>query len=399
MSADALTLRRAMVARLNESGDLPDPAWQHVFTTVARHLFLPDRFWAAAVDDESLSEYHEVNRETDPDEWLRFAYAEVAAVTQFDNGPIGAPPQGDAAPTSSASQPGAVAKMLAELDLRDGHRVLEIGTGTGYNAALLAERLGEECVTTVEVDEAVVTTARRNLAVAGCRPHVIHADGLDGYPAGAPYDRVIATASATHVPYTWISQSRPGAVIVLPRANPLYPWGTLRLTVADDGVASGPFVGLAGFMPLRAQAFSAENIKRLAFQRDQARDSVTHQDPAKIFDDQDALFNASIHLSDVCYQRTTRPDSHTVTFWLADIAGQSWATVDHDPAATVWPVRQHGPRDLWAEIEAAHGWWVEHDTPAWDWFGLTVTPEGQHVWYDTPDSGYAWPAPRPWPDA
>jgi protein-L-isoaspartate O-methyltransferase len=113
----------------------------------------------------------------------------------------------------------------------DAHRVLEIGTGTGYNAALLAHRLGDGQVVSIEVDPQVAEQTRHALARAGFAPTVITADGSAGYPAGAPYDRVIATCSALlgQVPYQWVAQTRAGGRLVVPVHRPhLGPVGVVQ---------------------------------------------------------------------------------------------------------------------------------------------------------------------------
>ena len=105
--------------------------------------------------------------------------------------------------------------MLEQLDARPGHRILEIGTGTGINAALLAELAGPGGhVTTIDIDEDIVTAARRNLDAAGYRHQVtvLCADGADGDPGGGTaYDRIIATAGAWDLPRRGGSSSSPMA--------------------------------------------------------------------------------------------------------------------------------------------------------------------------------------------
>lgn len=103
-------------------------------------------------------------------------------------------------PSSSCSQPSLVVAMLDALDVREGHRVLEIGTGTGagWNAALLSERVGDSGhVVSIEVD---ADTAHGSLARAGYRPLVVTGDGAEGYQCDALYDRLICTASVRKIP-------------------------------------------------------------------------------------------------------------------------------------------------------------------------------------------------------
>lgn len=87
---------------------------------------------------------------------------------------------------------------------------MTVAAGTGYNAALLAEIVGAENVVSVEIDPGLAEQARGSLRRSGHAVAVVTADGESGYPAGAPYDRVVATAAATEVPYAWVAQTRPG---------------------------------------------------------------------------------------------------------------------------------------------------------------------------------------------
>lgn len=101
---------------------------------------------------------------------------------------------------SSSTKPDLMLRMLETLDVQDGHRVLEIGTGSGYNAALLAHRLGDDQVFSIDVDHELVDAARRRLDRIGRRPTLITGDGVNGLPEHAPYDRIIATCSVPAVP-------------------------------------------------------------------------------------------------------------------------------------------------------------------------------------------------------
>ncbi|KAA9382066.1 methyltransferase domain-containing protein [Microbispora cellulosiformans] len=119
---------------------------------------------------------------------------------------------------SSASDPGVVGAMLEQLDARPGHRILEIGAGTGYNAALLAELAGPTGqVTTVDIGAGIAAGARRGLGAAGYdRVRVVHGDGEAGHPEHAPYDRIIVTAGAWDVPPAWREQLAPNGRLVVP---------------------------------------------------------------------------------------------------------------------------------------------------------------------------------------
>ena len=152
--------------------------------TVPRHLFLPDL----------------------PPE---VAYRDDAIVTKRD---------ADGLAISSSSQPGIMAIMLDQLDLVPGHRVLEIGAGTGYNAALMRHIVGPSgLVVSVDIDSDLAALARSHLASAGYPDvTVVCADGAEGWAAYAPYDRLIATVGVSDLAPAWLAQVTPEARIVVP---------------------------------------------------------------------------------------------------------------------------------------------------------------------------------------
>lgn len=122
--------------------------------------------------------------------------------------------------------------------------------------------MGESNVVSVEIDPAAAAVARRALAAVGLRVEVIVGDGEAGCPAGAPFDRVVATASAHTVPYAWVRQTRPGGLIVVPLAPTVHPeWPLVALRVREDGTARGRCVGPSPFMPLRDQWVSARSVR------------------------------------------------------------------------------------------------------------------------------------------
>jgi hypothetical protein len=129
-------------------------AWWPALTAVPRHRFVPDTIWVP--NPEPWPTLVPVHRDDDPDRWLQLTYAhDEPVVTQVDDGQPAGPGLAWAMQTSSASAPDIVAIMLAALDAQPGERVLEIGTGTGYNAALLVHRLGAGQVTSIEIGQRV----------------------------------------------------------------------------------------------------------------------------------------------------------------------------------------------------------------------------------------------------
>ncbi|MBD0747493.1 protein-L-isoaspartate(D-aspartate) O-methyltransferase [Streptomyces sp. CBMA152] len=375
----------AELGRVLTAGGLLSSDWMPAFAAVRRFAFLPDLMWPF---DMEAGGSVAVDKRRDPDVWQRYAEADAPIVTQWDDGEHSGTEPG-AVSTSSASMPSVVFSMLRDLDVQAGNRVLEIGTGTGWNAALLAHRLGPENVVTVEVDEAVAATARAALDRFGLPARVVHGDGFKGHREEAPYDRIIATCGLRSIPFAWVEQSRPGGVIVA-------PWGTdysngdavARLTVADDGKsASGPFTGPVEFMKLRAQRLPAvvhaEYVKGGVADGDESSTTITEGEfVGGRFKPQE--FALGLRVRDSVRVVAAKADGARPV-WFYGLTDRSWACVqfrdgDH---ARVW---QSGPRRLWDEVESAHQWWDEQGRPGFDRFGLVVDGGGERVWLDSPDN-------------
>ncbi|MDW6058043.1 methyltransferase domain-containing protein [Streptomyces sp. FXJ1.4098] len=356
-------------ARAAADLDFAEPWMGHAWAAVPRHQFVPDTVWV--VQD---GVYQPFQRSDDPDRWARLVYDSTAAIaTQVDDGDPAA--GGGDVPTSSISAPAAVFAMLADLDLRPGHWVLEIGAGTGYNAALLAERAGAGRVTTLEIDPEVADGARAALHRAGCGGvTVLEADGEQGWRRGAPYDRLVATASVASIPWAWVEQVRPGGLILAPFRTAFCSHGLARLTVSD-GYAEGRFAGAVTFMAVRGQrarpsiseVFSAES-------REESRESKSDLDVAMLSNPH-AQFAVGLRLADVAH-------------WPQD-GGHWWCSRDSWAYTTDGAVYEWGPRNLADETADALAWWADSGRPELFDFGLTVTTDGHRVWLGDPSE--AWP--------
>ncbi|MGH3586953.1 MAG: rRNA adenine N-6-methyltransferase family protein, partial [Pseudonocardia sp.] len=151
-----------LAEELSAEGDLA-PEWRETFLAVPRHLFIPDTVWQQDPTIDGPHDLVPVHRREQPQRWLEIAYANRSVTVQVDDGhPVGPHGRGRDI-SSSASHPGVVAQMLAASDAQPGQRVLEIGTGTGYNTALLAHRLGAHQVVSMEIDEELAGHAQRAL--------------------------------------------------------------------------------------------------------------------------------------------------------------------------------------------------------------------------------------------
>ncbi|MGW4894729.1 methyltransferase domain-containing protein [Kitasatospora sp. NPDC004240] len=352
-------------------------AWAPAFDAVPRSLFLPDLVWA---HDMATGTSRPVDRTVDEQVWLAAAATDIPIVTQWDDGEHqGAEP--GTVPTSSASMPSLVASMLDDLRVEPGMRVLEQGTGTGWNAALLAHRLGDANVTTVEVDAAVSARARAALERAGYHPHVVCGDGALGHPPGAPYDRITATYGLREIPRAWIGQTRPGGLI-------LAPFGThysnadalVRLTVHRDGTASGPFLQPVEFMKMRSQ--------RLRWPRNPPSGGTVTEHTTTATLPAHGRFDAfplaaGLRLRDVVHAIQPHDDGAR-TLWLYSLTTPAWAPATFRDGDGAHPVRQYGGRRLWDDFEQALTWWHRAGEPGAERLGLTVTPYGRQAWLDDP---------------
>lgn len=207
-----------MVRHLIADGAIEETRIEEAFRAVRRHAFLPD----APLDE---------------------VYRDAAVVTH--RGP-------ERMPVSSSSQPSMMARMLRQLDVHPGHRVLEIGAGTGYNAALLAQLAGPEGeVVTVDVDPEICARAEDHLRAAGVsNVSVVAADGWTVRVGGRPFDRIEATVGVWDLSTAWLEQLEAAGVIVAP----LWLRGGLQASVAfkeEEGSLKSVSIEPCGFMRLR----------------------------------------------------------------------------------------------------------------------------------------------------
>ena len=216
-------LRGALIEELQRKGAIKDERIAAAFAAVPRHLFLPD---------------------VPPDR----AYRDEAIITKVRDG----------INLSSSSQPAMMALMLGQLALEPGQRILEIGAGTGYNAALLRCLVGARGqVTTVDVDDDIVAAARAALVAVGYgEVATILGDGGYGHAPNAPYDRIILTVGADDLLPAWIEQLRPAGLLVLP-LNLGAEMYSVAFRKQPDGTLSSESLTPCGFIRLRGAFASA----------------------------------------------------------------------------------------------------------------------------------------------
>lgn len=210
-------LRRRLVEKLVREGIIRSEKVKRAMLKVPRELFVPEHLCELAYEDTPL--------------------------------PIGF--------GQTISAPHMVAIMLEEAELDEGMKVLEVGTGSGYNAALIAEIVAPEGskrpghVYTIERIPELAERAKENLRRAGYsdRVTVIVGDGSKGYPPAAPYDRIIVTAAAPQVPEPLIKQLKPGGILLIPVGD-RYSQTLYKIIKLPDGRLVEKKVTPCVFVPL-----------------------------------------------------------------------------------------------------------------------------------------------------
>ncbi|MFI1257119.1 ATP-grasp peptide maturase system methyltransferase [Streptomyces netropsis] len=373
---DTAPERRALADRLEEAGVLKTPQWRAAVEDVPREVFLnPGVF--LPVEGGRWRPVTAVG--ADPAEWSRIAYSDQSLITQLD-GHLTADQTSDlvtGVPTSSSTTPVTVIDMIEHLDVEDGHRVLEIATGTGYSSALMCHRLGEDSVTTVEVDPAVAARADAALETAGFSTWTVTGDGLLGHPRRAPYDRVIATCAVRRIPYTWIRQTKPGGTILATVGGAWsYGTGLAKVTVGEGGRAEGRIIGRSSFMQARSQAVvpvTGDLSARTAYADSEREAKVS----PLLLEEWMPAFLAQLVAPGAQFVRAATSDG-TQLLYLFDPERESFA--EFIAGGDGWTVRQGGPAALWDSIEPALIAWQDEGSPDITAVQLHITEKAHTYW-------------------
>jgi protein-L-isoaspartate(D-aspartate) O-methyltransferase len=375
----------ALVDTLKSEGKLTSPLVEAAFRQVPRHPFI-DHFYLLEKKDRRM-QWQEVQPSTvqDYDVWLRTVYANQPIVTAFDEYNT---------PTSSSSSPEAMAFMLEELQLAPGMRVLEIGTGTGYNAAILSHIVGDpHYVFTVEIDDALAHRAQHILDQIVDRGITVHAgDGLRGYAPAAPYDRIIATGSYHKVPLDWLDQMQPGGILLMNLRGHLGACAFLKIVKDGPGrVAHGTFLAGSDFMELRDNNVPSykgtDLVARYLGRPTVARQTFTSTefDPSLLWDHRlefllqlsfPEMYFTSVYVDPMCP-------------CLIDIASDTILVFRPGERQGEWLVEIKGHKQLWKRVMQAYGWWIENRGADVEAYRVEIDSSGQQcVMLASKDGGY-----------
>jgi protein-L-isoaspartate O-methyltransferase len=361
---EAAEMREAMVAGLAAYTSFANPAVLDAMRVVPREAFVPSYFL------DSEGSFRLLRGDLDAKEWLVHAYADRSLATQLD-GTVHADAadiqarRWQGAPTCSASQPSLVARMLDMLGVFEpGGRVLEIGTGTGYNAALLCELSGSSNVFTIEYDPLLAAKARDRLAAIGREPTMTVGDGGLGLPNAAPFDAIITTCSFPVIHAAWLEQLAPEGVAVVNLITGI-PVGILAvLTLNEPGDVTGRVVSQrAWFMATRTRP-----PNHALTLNDRASTSGATTRPT-------GLRWTDVEAADGLYALTAfLLDAHLLISFTDD-GGKQYGLFTDDGSCAIQEgghVQESGPRRLWGELEEIAGQWARLGQPDRDEFELSI---------------------------
>ncbi|MFJ8141119.1 ATP-grasp peptide maturase system methyltransferase [Streptomyces sp. NPDC096013] len=369
--SDHEKLLRQLIDTMTASGSLRTEPWKNAAAATPRHEFLRSGFFRL-VPGSAPSAWAPVQQ--DADGWLEACYADESLVTQIAGTITPADIRGEIMrePTSSSTLPSLVLRMLEDLNVEQKMKVLEIGTGTGYSTAVLCARQGGGNVTSIEYDQEVALRAREALSRLGTFPNLLTGDGLLGDDEGAPYDRIIATCAVRTVPTAWLQQTRPGGQILTTISGWLNASELVRLTVHDDGTASGPVLaGHVSFMLARPHL--APPLGMLPdLSAGEKREAILGPD---VLDDWTTRFIAQFAVPTA--QRLKLQHAGHDEDVLVDTETGSFAALYEEDGR--WIVRQAGPEALWDAVEEQLGHWHTAGTPPVKEATVRVTPEGQSI--------------------
>ncbi|MGH3566050.1 MAG: methyltransferase domain-containing protein [Pseudonocardia sp.] len=366
-----------MVDELSAAGLLDDPRWHDAFSSVPRHVFVPRFLHDSAVISCS-----------DPataDQWRASIYTDTTLITQT----APAPRYESELPTSSSTLPSLMAHMLNLLEIDDNSVVLEIGTATGYNTAVLCHVVGDHHVTTVELHPELSAEASKRLSSLGMRPTVASGDGRHGHAAEAPFGRIISTCAANSVPAEWVQQLAPGGRIVTDLRTEMSSSLAVLDKIAPDRVEGRLLDHIGNFMWLRPDAASPM-LNPTAPDLIVYRDHESNHTAATSIDPR-ILGEPGLRIALGVLEPTLR-----IPLWLTDkrIAEEesyflyaddgSWCdAIPTDNGEHL--VTQGGPRRVWDSVQRAVDTWHRMGEPDRGQYGVTITTDGAHAyWVDEP---------------
>ncbi|MFI9082331.1 methyltransferase domain-containing protein [Streptomyces sioyaensis] len=335
---------RKHAATLAEKVTHPQSRWHDAVASTPRHLFVP-RWWWKEPTGPVLAD-----GPSNPDLWKRVAYADTTVLTRIgtlhaDHAQPDDHPEG--LPTSSATLPSLTLQMYRHVRPAEGMDILDVGTGSGYGAALLAHRFGNARVTTLDVDPYLTKAAAERLDAAGLAPHVLTADAMEPLPG--QWDRIVCTVSLPRIPPSLLAALRTGGRLVTNIANTCLVIGVEK---TEDGGAVGRVErDWAGFMTTRhGDDYPPAQADRFEQVHDQDGEEVTtgRYPVLQVMEAWDLWTMLELTAPGIAHRYEEGPAGER-TAWMVHADG-SWARAE-GRGTDAPTVHQGGPRRLWDELE------------------------------------------------
>ena len=373
-AVDPAAARTAIVARLEESEALRPGPVRSALLALPREVLMPQAYVRRSAPGEGTPRWDLLDWATPQDrpELLERLYGGTSVLIQHGGEPLLGRARGSrsgASITSMSTVMAPTARLLQELDLRPGQRMLDIGTGTGMTAAVACHICGDQRVVTLDLDRHLTDAAAARLADLGFQPKVVCASGELGVP-GRKFDRIFISYTAQHVPAALVEQLAPGGRLLMNITTASPSWPALAVVERTvDGRLTGQLRPVdSAHRPghgMNSIVLSEEFRQRIANEPGSRTRRTTLAPPAGsdrgLWLAADHLLGGLVHNSRVEHLEIGAPGCG------------SWLRVK--PAGnSSWDVAVQGPRDIWTEIQDLARRWRAADSPTH--YRLHFDPEG-----------------------
>ncbi|GCE09484.1 rRNA adenine N-6-methyltransferase family protein [Dictyobacter aurantiacus] len=362
--------RQHLVDELVSKGTIRTAAIRKAFEAIPRERFVPFFYERDEAQKQKAWTRYDVASTQD---YTNLIYRDDALVTQVNE---------RGWPSSSSSMPTVMALMLEALDIQPGQRILEIGVGTGYNAAIMTMLTGDpRLVTSIEIDEGLAQQAQQALLSTVGPVNIVTGDGYQGYPEHAPYDRIISTASVPLIPPAWTQQLAPGGRLVTDLHGSLAS-GFLIMEKAPDGTISGHFQE----RPLHFMPLITEQLPQASFGTVK---NLLQEPRSELFPlDTNSPFPAILeNHSYRWFLQWFFPNTHISRQNMGDAEYIYLYNLKHRTILRFqqlngkWAGDVHGAYPLWQKIQDAYATWEVLKRPAPQHYRLEINARNQTILY------------------
>ncbi|GAB3661703.1 methyltransferase domain-containing protein [Actinocorallia lasiicapitis] len=369
--------------RLSEQVTLPGSVWRPAIAAVPRHVFVPT-WWEPTAEGWA-------RREGAADEaaWRDAAYAaRRSLVTQMSGQHADTTPDGTllkvGRPTSSASMPVVLIQMYRHMAADraglKGLDVLDLGTGSGYGAALLATVFGDDHVVSVDVDPGLVTVAAERLREARLHPEVLAVDGLDDLPGS--FDLLVATFSVPGIPESWLRMLRPGGRFVTTLANT-----SIILTgnrIEDGGAVGWVERDWAGFMTARRQpgdypavVLADDHAVKTFLDAWDGAPSTSSLPVVSLDDAWELATMLALEIPGIEWHYLDRDATDGRRSLILAHPDGSWSVGHTETGRRETRIIAGGPQNLWHTLDELRWRWIGDGSLPWRGAAATITPDGR----------------------